>query len=230
MKCHQPWGLVKRNREELMNKPLRVLIVEDSEDDAELSIVELERGGYQPIHCRVDTAIALEKALDDDEKWDLILADFSMPQFTALKALEIIRGRELDLPFIIISARISEGQAIAMMRCGANDYLQKNQLARLLPVVERELKEAKIRHENRVIREKLTFLAFYDELTGLPNRSFFFGTSTKENRAKLSGKRRFVCCFIGKLRAFPQYQTKHGSFFKRTVDDRHGASLAEVLG
>jgi PleD family two-component response regulator len=225
MKFHQPWGLVKRNREELMNKPLRVLIIEDSEDDTELSIVELERGGYQPIHRRVDTAIALEKALGGEETWDLILADFSMPQFSAIKALEIVRRHGLDIPFIIISARISESQAIAMMRCGANDYLQKNQLARLLPVVERELKEAQMRQENRIIREKLTFLAFYDELTGLPNRSFFFGAFKTEDRAKRSRQRRFVCRVIGKFRAFPQYQAKHGSFLERTVDARHGTSF-----
>jgi diguanylate cyclase len=173
MKCHQPWGLVKREREEFMSKPLRVLIVEDSEDDTELSIVELERGGYQPIYRRVDTATAMRTALEIDKRWDIILADYSMPQFSALEALEIVKERELDIPFIVISAKISETQAISMMRSGANDYLHKDKLARLLPVVERELKEANMREEHRAIREKLTFLAFYDELTGLPNRSFF---------------------------------------------------------
>ncbi len=173
MKCHQPWGLVKREREEYMSRPLRVLIVEDSEDDTELSIVELERGGYQPIYRRVDTAVAMRDALETEKRWDLILADYSMPQFSALEALEIVKEWELDVPFIVISAKISEAQAIAMMRSGANDYLLKDKMARLLPVVERELKEASIREEHRTIREKLTFLAFYDELTGLPNRSFF---------------------------------------------------------
>jgi diguanylate cyclase (GGDEF)-like protein len=173
MKCHQPWGLVKREREKYMSTSLRVLIVEDSEDDTELSIVELERGGYQPIYRRVDTAAAMRDALETEKRWDLILADYSMPQFSALEALEIVKERQLDVPFIVISAKISETQAIAMMRSGANDYLLKDKMARLLPVVERELKEASIRKEHRKIREKLTFLAFYDELTGLPNRSFF---------------------------------------------------------
>jgi diguanylate cyclase (GGDEF)-like protein len=173
MKCRQPWGLAKQERENLMIKPLRVLIVEDSEDDTELSLVELERGGYQPTYRRVDTAAAMREALEADKTWDLIVADYIMPRFSALEALGIVKEWELDVPFIIVSAKISEGQAIAMMRSGANDFLQKDKLARLLPIVDRELKEARIRKENRIIREKLTFLAFYDDLTGLPNRSFF---------------------------------------------------------
>lgn len=124
-----------------MNKPLRVLIVEDSEDDAELLVYQLERNGYDVISQRVDTQIAMSLALKQGE-WDIILADYSLPNFSATTALKVLQETGLDLPFIIVSGNIGDGIAVAAMKAGAHDYLLKHNLARLVPAVERELQEA----------------------------------------------------------------------------------------
>ncbi len=156
-----------------MSKLLRVLIIEDSEDDAELLVLELERGGYQIIHQRVDTKAAMENSLNNPKPWDIVLADYSMPHFSALAALDVLREQELDLPFIIISGKIGEETAVEAMKAGAHDYLIKGKLARLLPAVERELREAILRQEYRQAQTKLRYLAYYDSLTNLPNRILF---------------------------------------------------------
>ena len=156
-----------------MSKLLRVLIIEDSEDDAELLVLELERGGYQIIHQRVDTKTELQNALKNPKPWDVVLADYSMPQFSAIAALEILRQEELDLPFIIVSGKIGEETAVAAMKAGAHDYLIKGNLARLIPAIERELREAILRQEYRKAQTKLRYLAYYDSLTNLPNRILF---------------------------------------------------------
>src|SRR6266705_467429 len=124
-----------------MGKPLRVLMVEDSEDDARLMLRELRHAGYELIHERVDTASALEAALDR-HPWDLIIGDYSMPQFSGTAALAIVRGRGLDIPYICVSGTITEELAVAAMKAGANDYVTKGHLQRLLPAIERELREA----------------------------------------------------------------------------------------
>ncbi len=156
-----------------MNKLLRVLIVEDSEDDAELLAIELERGGYQPIYQRVDNKADMQAALQDKKPWDVVLADYSMPKFSATAALNLLKELDLDLPFIIVSGKIGEDTAVAAMKAGAHDYIVKGKLARLVPAVERELREAVIRQEHRQAQERLKYLAYYDELTNLPNRSLF---------------------------------------------------------
>ena len=91
-----------------MNELLRVLIVEDSEDDAELLVIALKSGGYEIDYQRVDTHQAMETALAESKSWDIVLADYSMPQFSALAALELLKEWELDLPFLIISGKIGE--------------------------------------------------------------------------------------------------------------------------
>jgi diguanylate cyclase (GGDEF)-like protein len=156
-----------------MSKLLRVLIIEDSEDDAELLVLELQRSGYQIIHQRVDTKIELHQALNNSQPWDIVLADYSMPQFNAIAALEVLRQEELDLPFIIVSGKIGEETAVAAMKAGAHDYLIKGNLARLIPAIERELREAILREEYRQAQTKLRYLAYYDTLTDLPNRILF---------------------------------------------------------
>lgn len=155
-----------------MSKLLRVLLVEDSEDDAELLLWELERNDCKTIHLRVDTAQAMQIALDT-QQWDAIIADYSMPQFSAIAALQLLQENQLDLPFIIVSGSIGEETAVAAMKAGAHDYLIKGNLARLVPAVEREIREAQLRSERHQALEKLRYLAFYDELTGLPNRTLF---------------------------------------------------------
>jgi diguanylate cyclase (GGDEF)-like protein len=156
-----------------MNKLLRVLIIEDSEDDAELLAIALKRGGYQVIHQRVDTRLDMETALANPQPWDIVLADYSMPQFSAIAALEVLKAWQLDLPFVIISGKIGEDTAVAAMKAGAHDYLVKGQLSRLLPAVERELREAILREEYRAAQKRLRYLAYYDKLTDLPNRISF---------------------------------------------------------
>ncbi len=131
-----------------MGTPLRVLIVEDSEDDALLVLRELRRGGYDPTHERVDTAAALAAALDR-QAWDVVISDYSMPQFTGPAALALLKERGLDLPFMIVSGTIGEETAVAAMKAGAHDYLMKNSLQRLVPAVQRELREAEVRRERR---------------------------------------------------------------------------------
>ena len=137
-----------------MNTPLRVLMVEDSESDAGLIIRLLQQAGYDLVHERVDTAEAMRTALAKPD-WDIVLADYKMPQFSAPAALEILKASGLDLPFIIVSATIGEEKAVAMMKAGAHDYVMKHNLARLVPAVARELKEAEGRREHRRAEEAL---------------------------------------------------------------------------
>src|SRR5947199_1811142 len=125
-----------------MGKPLRVLMVEDSEDDALLVLRELRAAGYDLTHERVDTAAALEAALDR-HPWDLVIGDYSMPHFSGTAALGMLRQRGLDVPYICVSGTITEELAVAAMKAGAHDYVTKGQLKRLLPAIERELREAR---------------------------------------------------------------------------------------
>src|SRR3989449_8715634 len=125
-----------------MGIPLHVLIAEDSEDDALLLVRELKRGGYEPTYERVASAAAMAAALDR-RGWDLVIGDHSMPHFSGLTALSLVRERGLDVPFICVSGTISEEMAVAAMKAGANDWVTKGHLKRLLPAIERELREAK---------------------------------------------------------------------------------------
>ena len=134
--------------------PLRVLVVEDSEDDARLLVRHLVRGGYDPFVIRVETPEETRRLLDDEE-WDLIIADYSLPRFSAVDALEIVREKDLDLPFIILSGTIGEETAVAAMKAGAHDYIMKGTSARLLPAIERELREARDRAMRRNAEEAL---------------------------------------------------------------------------
>jgi PAS domain S-box-containing protein len=137
-----------------MSVPLRVLLVEDSEDDALLLIMSLRRGGYDPTWERVDTAATMEAALDG-RGWDLVISDHGMPAFNSSAALALLRRKGfVDLPFIIVSGQIGEDAAVAAMKAGAHDYLMKDNLARLNSAIERELREADVRRERRRAEEK----------------------------------------------------------------------------
>src|ERR671927_720640 len=137
-----------------MGAPLTVLLVEDSEDDALLLVRTLRRGGYDPTWERVDTARAMETALDE-RSWDLVVSDHSMPAFSSSAALRLLRRKGFeDLPFIIVSGQIGEDTAVAAMKSGAHDYLMKDNLARLNSAIERELREADVRRERRKAEEK----------------------------------------------------------------------------
>ena len=131
-----------------MPKRLRILTIEDSEDDTELLMRELRRGGFDPDWQRVETADEMRAALVQDG-WDLVLSDNMMPNFSASIALQILQHSGRDLPFIILSGTISEELAVTAMKAGAHDYIQKNQTSRLIPAIEREMREAQLREERR---------------------------------------------------------------------------------
>jgi two-component system, cell cycle sensor histidine kinase and response regulator CckA len=137
-----------------MNPSLRVLIVEDSEDDMLLVLRELRRGGYTVDSIRVETSAAMQAALEQ-QQWDVVIADYSLPAFSAPQALQLLQSLNLDLPFIIVSGKIGEETAVAAMKAGAHDYLIKGNLARLVPAVERELREAVERQKRHSAEQAL---------------------------------------------------------------------------
>ena len=136
-------------------KPIQLLMVEDSEDDALLVARELRRGGFDFDLRRVQSAVELEAALDARE-WDLVLADFSMPSFSGRAALDLLRARGLDTPVIFVSGTIGEDAAVDAMVAGARYYVMKTDLRRLVPAVRRELQEARSRRERAVRRPGIT--------------------------------------------------------------------------
>src|SRR5918997_1891142 len=137
-----------------MGVPLKILLVEDSEDDALLLLRQLRRGAYEPAWTRVDTAEAMEAALDE-RGWDLVVSDHNMPTFSSVAALDLLRRKGfVDLPFIIVSGQIGEDAAVSAMKAGAHDYLMKDNLARLHSAIERELRDAEVRRERRQAEEK----------------------------------------------------------------------------
>lgn len=135
-----------------MKTPIRVLIIEDSDNDKELILIELRSGGYDPQFVCVYTKEAMIEALDNGD-WDIIISDYSMPKFSGLEALQIAKERKLDIPFILVSGTIGEELAVKAMKEGANDYLMKDKLQRLIPAIARELKDTEIkRQRNHVDR------------------------------------------------------------------------------
>lgn len=134
-------------------RTLRTLLIEDSEIDALLLTSTLRRGGFDCAATRVHTRESLEQVLG--QEWDLILADHSMPQFSAPEALKVVQSHGLDVPFIIVSGHIEEVTAVEAMKAGAHDYVMKDRLARLVPAVERELREAAVRRIQRKYQEDL---------------------------------------------------------------------------
>lgn len=131
-----------------MGTQLRVLIIEDNPDDCALVVRELQQGGYEVAWGRVETRAEMQQALEAGP-WDLIVSDFSLPQFSAPDALLFYRVRGLAMPFIIVSGTVGEVVAVESMRAGAHDFLSKQSLARLCPAVARELREAELRRAKR---------------------------------------------------------------------------------
>jgi FixJ family two-component response regulator len=136
-------------------------MIEDSEDDAALTILEVRRGGYEPVVKRVETAEDLADAVQSG-KWDVVISDYVMPRFSGLSALKMLRESGLDLPFIIVSGKIGEDVAVDAMKTGAHDYILKDNLARLVPAIDRELREAEDRRQRRKADEALK--RAYEEL------------------------------------------------------------------
>jgi len=136
-----------------MKKQIRVLIIEDSEDDAFLEINELIIGGFDIVWERVETREAFLSAIS--KSWDCIISDYSLPKYSGTEALEEYKKSGLDIPFIIVSGTIGEETAVAAMRGGAHDYILKDKMQRLAPAIERELREAEIRRQNKQAEEEI---------------------------------------------------------------------------
>lgn len=137
-----------------MSVPLRLLVVEDSELAVKALLGELRRGGFEPTHERVDTAEALRAALAR-HAWDLVISDCTMPSFSGLEALGIVRSWRLDLPFIFVSGTIGEEVAAAAMHAGADDYIPKGDLSRLAPAIKRQMGRDVCRQKHRKAEDAL---------------------------------------------------------------------------
>jgi PAS domain S-box-containing protein len=141
-----------------MGKPLKVLLIEDSEDDAFLLKRKLKIDGFDPSITRVDTSEKMKIEILR-ENWDLIISDFALPKFDGLSALRIYKDSKLDIPFLIVSGTIGEEVAVNAMKQGAHDYLMKDKLDRLAPAIERELREVSIRRERKKAEEEIRKLS-----------------------------------------------------------------------
>lgn len=137
-----------------MKNPIRVLIIEDNDNDAKLEIEELRRGGYDILFEQIETRKALIEALKI-KTWDFIISDYSMIQFNGLEALAELNETGMDIPFILISGTVGEETAVEIMKAGARDYIMKDNLSRLIPAFDRELREAEVRRQKRKADEDL---------------------------------------------------------------------------
>ncbi|MBI4301343.1 MAG: response regulator [Chloroflexi bacterium] len=133
---------------------LRLLMVEDSEEDSLLLLRALRKGGYDLVFERVETAAAMQEALNK-QRWDIIISDYVMPQFSGLEALRLAKEREPDLPFILVSGQIGEEMAVDALRAGARDFVVKGNLSRLVPAIHRELQEAEVRRDRKRMEAEL---------------------------------------------------------------------------
>lgn len=163
-----------------MKRLLRVLIVEDAPDDAQLIVIQLEQGGFDVHSRRVDSARGLTEALEG-AAWDVVICDYVMPGFSGLQALQILKEKGSDIPFLMISGKVGEEAAAAAIRAGADDFVLKGNLTRLVPAVQRSIAEAALRQQSRrheeELKEKLDFIQvlidtlptpiFYNDPNGL---------------------------------------------------------------
>ncbi len=154
------------------DKLINILIIEDSENDTLLVLHELKKNGYTPISHRVETASSLKLSLSEHQ-WDIIISDHNIPGFNSASALSIVKSTDTDIPFIIVSGSIGEDLAVAAMKAGAHDYIMKGNLTRLVPAIEREIREYKSRCARRSAEATIRHMAFHDALTGLSNRTEF---------------------------------------------------------
>ncbi|MFV1982615.1 MAG: EAL domain-containing protein [Thiohalomonadales bacterium] len=155
-----------------MSIPLRLLIVDDSENDALLLVRELKKGGYDVVYDRVDNSDDMRHAIAGSS-WDIIITDHNMPGFDSTQALKIATNSNMDTPVIIVSGDMGEDIAVAAMKSGAVDYIMKDNLSRLVPAVQREVRELESRKARRQAEQTIIHMAYHDALTGLANRNEF---------------------------------------------------------
>lgn len=195
--------------------PLRLLMIEDSEEDAYLLLRHLKRQGFNVQSRRVDNARTMREALQT-EQFDAVCSDHNMPQFDSFGALETLHASGQDLPFIVVSASIGEETAVELMRRGAHDFVMKDNTARLVPVIERELREAQNRRERR------------DALDTLRQRNEELEAINQRLRVLIESSKRIAACpdirTLGKaaLREFAELMgAQGGSLFLREKDSLH---------
>ncbi len=155
-----------------MSVPLSILFVDDCVDDIELVIIQLRRSGFELEWTQVCSERDLRGALEQRD-WDIVLCDFVMPGFSGSHALSIVRSIDASVPFIFVSGAVGEEVAVEAMQGGAQDYVMKNNLKRLIPAIERSLRDAMVKRDRNRMHRRLDFLAHHDALTGLPNRVLF---------------------------------------------------------
>lgn len=210
-----------------MKKILRVLAVEDSEDDFELIRNELVEGGFAVAHKRVETAETLMAALKL-EPWDIVICDHNLPALDSMSALRIVLKTAKNTPFIIVSGLIQDEIAVDAMRHGARDFIHKDNLSRLAPVVERELQETAIRADLKAAQESLRNVSHFDSLTGLPNREHLFehlGT-----KMSCSGHDHPFAVFLMDLNRFRQITKSLGMWAGNKVLIETAERLCAVFG
>lgn len=206
---------------------LWVLAIEDSEDDFELIRNELAEGGFKILHERVETAESLKAALEN-QTWDVVICDHNLPALDSISALKIVRGKAEEVPFIIVSGLIPDEVAIEAMRYGARDFIHKDNLAKLVVVVERELKAAALRTDLKVVQEDFYRVSHFDSLTGLPNREHLFQhlrsitSGTKNNQT--------FAVFLIDLNRFRQITKSLGMWAGNKVLIETSERLCEALG
>lgn len=192
---------------------MRTLIIEDNNDDAELLLYVLRKGGFAPDFVHVDTKADLLNALKNP--WDIVFSDYSMPNFNGFEALRLVREIDPDVPFLYVSGTIGEDRAVEAMRLGAQDYFIKGELKRLPSAVTRELKDSQNRRNHRLSQERIHYLANFDALTGLPNRVRF--KELLGQRAASPQSHGIACLFILNLDRF------------RNVNDHLGVVAGDEL-
>jgi diguanylate cyclase (GGDEF)-like protein len=211
----------------MTGQPMRLLVVEDSEDDALLLRSELKRANGDVVFLRVDSAATLRTALMAAE-WDVVISDHSLPGFSSLEALQVISEFGKDIPFIIYSGVVSEHVAVAAMYSGAHDAIPKGNVARLLAAIEREMSGAATRRAKEKADVEVHKLAFYDSLTGLPNRNLFCSFVERQlGRARAHGPAVYVLDVDRFLRINGFFGHKAGDQLIRQIGQRLQESVPE---